>query len=101
MTHAVPRPRKPSARTTTGRPRHPANSGRTSTGGADRLLGSHAVPESQPTLPKRKPGIALDAVHENSVIPLRDLDGTNEKSERWFTPRQKHKGNPTVVPREA
>jgi hypothetical protein len=89
MTHAVPRPRTPSARTPAARPRHPANSGRTPTGGADRLLSPHAAPESRPELPKRKPGVALDAVHENSVIPLRDLDGTNEKSERWFTPHQK------------
>lgn len=90
MTHAVPRPRTASTRASTARPRHPAAPGRTSSSGAERLPSSHATPEDQHELPKRTPGVALDAVHENSVIPLRHLDGSaNNKSERWFTPHRK------------
>lgn len=89
MTHAVPRPRTTSTRASTARPRHPANPGRPSTNGAERLLSPPAAPDGPQELPKRTPGVALDAVHEESVIPLRHLDGSaNNKSERWFTPHR-------------
>jgi hypothetical protein len=91
MTHAVPRPRTPSTRAAASRPRHPASSGRP-VGVTDRALGTHAVPEARaatpPTLPRRTPGVALDAVHRESVIPLRQLEASERsQSERWFTPK--------------
>jgi hypothetical protein len=79
MTHAVPRPRVSTSsgpRSASARPRHP-------------LGAPHTPPEAQPPLPKRAPGVALDAIHRDSVIPRRDMDGGGPgASLRWFSPKQ-------------
>ncbi|WP_143175661.1 hypothetical protein [Cryptosporangium aurantiacum] len=87
MTHAVPRPRKPQARTSTSR--HPVTPVRPSTA-ADRraLVNPDRVPlDRQPPLPKRTPGEALDDVHRNSIIQISRAqlaDGNPPSSDRWF-----------------
>jgi hypothetical protein len=85
MTHAVPRPRKTSSRTSVTR--HPVTPVRV-TGAADRrsLAAPDRVPlDRQPPLPKRQPGAALDAVHRNSIIQVnRDANGAVPASDRWF-----------------
>jgi hypothetical protein len=77
MTHAVPRPRGTSSpRSASARPRHP--------------LGAPHVSDPHPVLPKRAPGAALDAIHRDSVIPRRDMEGGPPgASLRWFEPHQR------------
>ena len=89
MTHAVPRPRKAQARTTTNT-RHPVTPAR-SAGATDRrsLAGTERIPlDRQPPLPKRTPGVALDGVHRDSIIQIsRDqlVNGVAPPaSDRWF-----------------
>jgi hypothetical protein len=85
MTHAVPRPRKTSTRTSTTR--HPVTAVRQAPATDRRSLTDRVPLDRKPPLPKRTPGTALDDVHRNSIVQVNRqqlVDGVAPASDRWF-----------------